>query len=104
MSGVAASVLSTASIASGNGGNGKSMTNYRNKIIAILIVTAFYTTFLYQRGMSKKEKKITRLFANGIFGSCFAICLLRSLVRNPSVMMRIVSLSQQTSGLLSILK
>mmetsp|Transcript_49248 Transcript_49248/g.50023 ORF Transcript_49248/g.50023 Transcript_49248/m.50023 type:complete len:119 (+) Transcript_49248:2699-3055(+) len=28
----------------------KNLTSYRNKIIAILVVTSCYTTFLYQRG------------------------------------------------------
>lgn len=38
------------------GGNGnafpksKNLTSYRNKILLILIVTSFYTTFLYRRG------------------------------------------------------
>jgi len=38
------------------GGNGnalpknKNLTSYRNKIIAILVVTSLYTSFLYQRG------------------------------------------------------
>ncbi|MGK3756133.1 MAG: hypothetical protein ACI8RD_008443 [Bacillariaceae sp.] len=38
------------------GGNGnafpksKNLTSYRNKILIILVVTSFYTSFLYQRG------------------------------------------------------
>jgi hypothetical protein len=31
--------------------NGKSKTSYRNTILAILVVTSFYTAFLYQRGV-----------------------------------------------------
>ena len=32
--------------------NGKSKTSYRNTILAILVLTSFYTAFLYQRGVS----------------------------------------------------
>jgi hypothetical protein len=40
----------------GGNGNGnafpksKNLTSYRNKILIILVITSFYTTFLYQRG------------------------------------------------------
>lgn len=32
--------------------NTRSLTSYRNKILFILVVTSFYTAFLYQRGQS----------------------------------------------------
>lgn len=30
--------------------NGRPITSYRNKILAVLVVTSLYTAFLYQRG------------------------------------------------------
>ena len=44
------SVGVVSSATGGNGGTSRSMANYRNKTIIILIVTAFYTAFLYRRG------------------------------------------------------
>ena len=41
----------------GGGGTSRSMANYRNKTIIILIVTAFYTAFLYRRGEEKTTKQ-----------------------------------------------